>query len=684
MSSSARWLVLLPGLLALSVGTAYAQCGSRFVATTGRDAANDCLTQGQPCLTIQHAVDVDAGVPCSGDTVNVAAGTYTEQVTIGTVLNLVGAGTATTTIKAPVPLVGTLDIVTIGTGATVELSGFTVSGPVPPVGACATDLGAGIEVLVGGTANIHDNTIVDVRHEPLDGCQEGDGISVIPPGHSSEAATATIVNNTIARYEKDGIAVRGMGSTAMVTMNTVSGVGLTPPTAPAQNGIEVLFGASATVTGNTVSDNECAAPGVCGPTAFSENAVGILLFAAAPGTAVTGNSVMRNDIGIYNNSSGTTLITGNTLADNRFDGILLEQGNATVDFNTIDPGLVGILVVSLNGSTANSTGTLTCNHISQATQAGIRLLIENGSTFEPVATASFNSITGNATGLDNTTTSSVNARHNWWGCSLGPGHTGCDPVSGPVDFTSPLAEPPPCAFPPTTTTTSTTTTVTPATTTSTIAPQCLADASCSDGNICNGIETCQAGVCTAGTPLNCDDGDPCTVDSCEPTSGCQHTPVANLASCSTVIPGGGDKKSDCYVFADVEGMHPVNKDRTTLVCADGDPSCDTDGMCNNVCALKVRLCINSPTLPPCTPPSQLASLKFKSYPKSFTLNSPGLLTGAQCGAFNTVYLPVKVATGGKKSTGVLKLTATAKAPKGKKPQTDSDTYLLKCKPGCAP
>src|SRR5262249_55835220 len=162
-------------------------------------------------------------------------------------------------------------------------------------------------------------------------------------------------------------------------------------------------------------------------------------------------------------------------------------------------------------------------------------------------------------------------------------------------------------------TTSTTPTTSTSSTTTTPPPsQCLADASCSDGNICNGLETCRAGDCAAGTPLDCDDGDPCTVDSCSPTSGCQHTTVADLASCSIVIPGGENKKSDCYVVEDVEGTHSL-KNTKTLECADGVPTCDMDGKCNNVCALKVRLCINSATVPGCTPPSQLAALKFPSH-----------------------------------------------------------------------
>src|SRR4029450_341152 len=101
MPYSARWLVLLTGLLALGVGSAHAQtCGTRFVAKTGSDASNDCTDQATPCLTIQHAVDAVAAGPCPGDTVNVGAGTYTEQVTIPISLTLNGAGATSTTINA--------------------------------------------------------------------------------------------------------------------------------------------------------------------------------------------------------------------------------------------------------------------------------------------------------------------------------------------------------------------------------------------------------------------------------------------------------------------------------------------------------------------------------------------------------------------------------------------------------
>jgi len=54
--------------------------------------------------------------------------------------------------------------------------------------------------------------------------------------------------------------------------------------------------------------------------------------------------------------------------------------------------------------------------------------------------------------------------------------------------------------------------------------QCQSDSDCSDGNECNGQETCSDGLCRAGQPIDCDDGNVCTDDSCQPGQGCVNTP----------------------------------------------------------------------------------------------------------------------------------------------------------------
>jgi hypothetical protein len=54
---------------------------------------------------------------------------------------------------------------------------------------------------------------------------------------------------------------------------------------------------------------------------------------------------------------------------------------------------------------------------------------------------------------------------------------------------------------------------------------CVTDADCTDNNACNGAEYCQAGICFNRSPLVCDDGNPCTIDGCDPQNGCTVTPA---------------------------------------------------------------------------------------------------------------------------------------------------------------
>jgi hypothetical protein len=58
------------------------------------------------------------------------------------------------------------------------------------------------------------------------------------------------------------------------------------------------------------------------------------------------------------------------------------------------------------------------------------------------------------------------------------------------------------------------------------------NAACSDGLFCNGAETCHpTNGCQPGTPPNCNDGVPCTVDACdEAADTCTHTPANSLCS----------------------------------------------------------------------------------------------------------------------------------------------------------
>ncbi len=54
-----------------------------------------------------------------------------------------------------------------------------------------------------------------------------------------------------------------------------------------------------------------------------------------------------------------------------------------------------------------------------------------------------------------------------------------------------------------------------------------------DGSQCTDKDSCSGGKCLAGALLNCDDANPCTIDSCAPAKGCQHNPETDGTECGT-------------------------------------------------------------------------------------------------------------------------------------------------------
>lgn len=59
---------------------------------------------------------------------------------------------------------------------------------------------------------------------------------------------------------------------------------------------------------------------------------------------------------------------------------------------------------------------------------------------------------------------------------------------------------------------------------------------CSDGSVCTIGDICSAGSCQPGSAKQCDDGNPCTSDSCDPVNDCQYSNLAAGEPCSDGIP----------------------------------------------------------------------------------------------------------------------------------------------------
>jgi hypothetical protein len=53
--------------------------------------------------------------------------------------------------------------------------------------------------------------------------------------------------------------------------------------------------------------------------------------------------------------------------------------------------------------------------------------------------------------------------------------------------------------------------------------------SCANSDTCDGSEVCQAGMCVTGSPLDCNDGNVCTADSCDSVDGCFNDPIPDCS-----------------------------------------------------------------------------------------------------------------------------------------------------------
>ena len=96
----------------------------------------------------------------------------------------------------------------------------------------------------------------------------------------------------------------------------------------------------------------------------------------------------------------------------------------------------------------------------------------------------------------------------------------------------------------------------------------LGGMACDDGSICTQTDKCVSGKCLGGKEMNCDDKDPCTVDSCNPIDGCQNK-AASDAKCT-------DDGEACTqdICQDGKCVHPQAADGTK--CAEDGKPCTAD------------------------------------------------------------------------------------------------------------
>jgi hypothetical protein len=284
-----RQLISHPLLvLSLTLTSTVLASNTWYVDGVNGSDANDCQTALSACKTIGHAISVAS----PGDSIIVAAATYTENLTIGSSLNVIGSGANTTIIDG-----GAVNRVVNISGGTVTLAGLTLRN-----GAVAYGYGGvGAGILNGGTLFVTASTITE------------NSITVICPVHStchaagggiynSTGAKLTISNSTIAANTVlanchfspcsitilDGGGIYNAGSLVM-TNSTI-----------AQNAVQHTFGFFGLPTGGGISNR--------GPAIISNS-------------TISGNSAAANRGGdIWNYPGNWQLTLQNSIVANSSSG----------------------------------------------------------------------------------------------------------------------------------------------------------------------------------------------------------------------------------------------------------------------------------------------------------------------------------------------------------------------------
>jgi hypothetical protein len=109
---------------------------------------------------------------------------------------------------------------------------------------------------------------------------------------------------------------------------------------------------------------------------------------------------------------------------------------------------------------------------------------------------------------------------------------------------------------------------------------------CPDNDVCNGTEVCIGGTCTDQPDLDCDDHKACTTDTCDPVLGCQNTPVQSPTlgcPCPGGVDSHCDNGNVCDGMETCDPSHEICHPGTPLSCGTTNqclvPSCDPTTGC---------------------------------------------------------------------------------------------------------
>ncbi len=171
--------------------------------------------------------------------------------------------------------------------------------------------------------------------------------------------------------------------------------------------------------------------------------------------------------------------------------------------------------------------------------------------------------------------------------------------------------------------------------------------SCDDGNPCTSNDVCREDGTCSGSEISCDDGNPCTVDFCNPESGCDSYPVEDGTECDdgnlctmgdTCVSGvcsgslvAIDDGNPCTVDSCNESTgEVVHEPVDGISCDDGNPCTVGDVCSNGTCTGQAKDCSeldSECSVGTCSPDSG----ECMQMPKPIgTACSDGICVGVEC------------------------------------------------------
>ena len=326
-----------------------------LLASVGTTSRAKTLTVGQanttcPNPTFRTITDaLTAAAP--GDVVAICPALYTEQLVVTKPVTLRGISisspddTINRVLLQPASLTNVAGlpmqaVITVLNTRGVTIENLALDASKNTVSACTPSLSAVHYWNSSGT--VYGNAITGAQLQNPSNCTDifgnGYGVLIDTDGSRPGPFRVTVENNSIHDFMRNGVLATGSGVVANVSNNTIASIG--PSSGPFQFGIFVRTGAFGSIVGNDISE------GLCGSLAVSDcfnlRSEGVVLRAAADGSVVDRNVIMKAQIGIFLNGGRNYRITRNRISNIDVESGIHMQGHSPGDTGT----LTGVLVES--------------------------------------------------------------------------------------------------------------------------------------------------------------------------------------------------------------------------------------------------------------------------------------------------------------------------------------------------